>query len=618
MSVTCPLEDKSSTFAWVVAGTVLYPVGVPLFFLGVMWSFRVPVIARKKRNNAILHEMLARFKQTAAESLGGKIASYVGAGSSGSNTDDSSVRVQRAREMFRRACPDGLNLVSCSELVAYLATIGISGTKEEELARFFDHYDSDGNGALDEGEFQNMVDDIVSETGELSGSETMESLKDKHLEKLCRHPWHAMFVSDAEATGLNKEINRHIAENKKKQEKKRQLESFKASFKDTDGSLPSGQESFVFQEEEEEPPEAYVCHLDADAPRQEKLDWVIHIGNLLSFRGEISLPVLRWTGETQEEKDVISRIGFLFDSYKVQYWYFELLEMSRKLIMSSLLVFIYPGSPQQAAAGLFTTVFFLLIFLATTPYTATTLDNLQAISLTAQTATLFYGLMLGVEKLESHAGKVEQDAMTYLIIVTQFVIFILPGISFLLDPENLDKIRFHIGVCSKKIQNPKNRGGAPKKPPPAQVARTESAARAQMAFDNQHVVALRRPMEVADATLVEPIGFAGEEGRESLEGAGGTLQLPPPEDVQQPETPREQQLPLPAGNSNGTGALTPEEKVGTAAAIPVGITHAAIPAADEALVPVVVSPRAPHRTLSADGMPQVPPRHSKEVQRRKG
>ena len=47
-----------------------------------------------------------------------------------------------------------------------------------------------------------------------------------------------------------------------------------------------------------------------------------------------------------------ARIRFLFELYEVEFWWFELFEMMRKLSMTSVLVFVPVGSLGQILVGL--------------------------------------------------------------------------------------------------------------------------------------------------------------------------------------------------------------------------------------------------------------------------
>mmetsp|Transcript_21933 Transcript_21933/g.52050 ORF Transcript_21933/g.52050 Transcript_21933/m.52050 type:complete len:126 (+) Transcript_21933:3-380(+) len=61
VSIQCPLENKfSEVFAWAVLSVVLYPLGVPVFIYSVMVYYKVPVIANRRLENAILMGMLQK------------------------------------------------------------------------------------------------------------------------------------------------------------------------------------------------------------------------------------------------------------------------------------------------------------------------------------------------------------------------------------------------------------------------------------------------------------------------------------------------------------------------------------------------------------------------------
>lgn len=73
----------------------------------------------------------------------------------------------------------------------------------------------------------------------------------------------------------------------------------------------------------------------------------------------------------------------------MDYYYYELLEMGRKFLLSGLMVFIRPGSPQQIAAAFIVSIFTLFYFVKSSPYVSSMIDNLQTISLASQAITLF-------------------------------------------------------------------------------------------------------------------------------------------------------------------------------------------------------------------------------------
>jgi hypothetical protein len=50
-----------------------------------------------------------------------------------------------------------------------------------------------------------------------------------------------------------------------------------------------------------------------------------------------------------DERAAIQRCGFLFIAYEVQFWYFELFEITRKLLITCVTRFMYPDSPAQVS-----------------------------------------------------------------------------------------------------------------------------------------------------------------------------------------------------------------------------------------------------------------------------
>ena len=64
--------------------------------------------------------------------------------------------------------------------------------------------------------------------------------------------------------------------------------------------------------------------------------------------------------------------------------------------MTSVLVFIKPGTPGQLSVGAMTTFFFLLLGLFWRPFCSSTLNNLNSGTLIAQFCTLFVGIMVAL------------------------------------------------------------------------------------------------------------------------------------------------------------------------------------------------------------------------------
>ncbi|ETI37513.1 hypothetical protein F443_16475 [Phytophthora nicotianae P1569] len=92
------------------------------------------------------------------------------------------------------------------------------------------------------------------------------------------------------------------------------------------------------------------------------------------------------------DSTVQARLGFIYAEYTHDYWWFEVVDLSRKLFLSGVIVFVENGSVEQvllALAVCLTTMWFLLYF---QPYDGYS-DNLIASITQLQ---LFFTLWLGV------------------------------------------------------------------------------------------------------------------------------------------------------------------------------------------------------------------------------
>jgi hypothetical protein len=129
---------------------------------------------------------------------------------------------------------------------------------------------------------------------------------------------------------------------------------------------------------------------------------VLELAHRLVADEVLVYPAQVWSNhrDGEEDKDpspeqiIISRFGFLIVAYRVDYWWFEGVEMLRKLLITSVLVFIRPGTTGQLSAGAMITFFFLLLGLFWRPFCSSTLNNLNSGTLIAQFLTLFIGIMI--------------------------------------------------------------------------------------------------------------------------------------------------------------------------------------------------------------------------------
>jgi hypothetical protein len=93
-------------------------MGIPMFILGVLYLFRIPAMARRKTDDAVVAELLHKFKKTMSTSLAAKMAEYVGsAGVQHGTEGDQRVLLARAKAMFNGATKNSGGKISSAALV---------------------------------------------------------------------------------------------------------------------------------------------------------------------------------------------------------------------------------------------------------------------------------------------------------------------------------------------------------------------------------------------------------------------------------------------------------------------------------------------------------------------
>jgi hypothetical protein len=74
-------------------------------------------------------------------------------------------------------------------------------------------------------------------------------------------------------------------------------------------------------------------------------------------------------------------VAFLFEAYHPRWWWWEMVECARRLLLSGLLVFMYPGSPKQVAMGIFLCTGFMALFGVVSPFLTRDHNMIMQISL---------------------------------------------------------------------------------------------------------------------------------------------------------------------------------------------------------------------------------------------
>jgi hypothetical protein len=137
---------------------------------------------------------------------------------------------------------------------------------------------------------------------------------------------------------------------------------------------------------------------------------------------------------------VNDRVGFMFEKYRVEYMFWDVVETSRKLWLVTLVAFFPRGSLFQITSSIMVSVWALTYHCYAQPYSDAWLNGLQGTCLFVVWMTFQFGLVLQYASPESAAS----TALGLLIIVA--------NISLVAGPIALGLIVALRSLCPKKVR----------------------------------------------------------------------------------------------------------------------------------------------------------------------
>jgi len=150
----------------------------------------------------------------------------------------------------------------------------------------------------------------------------------------------------------------------------------------------------------------------------------------------------------EEEEDVTSMFSFLVADYKPQHWYWEPVELVRKLLLSGILSLVGRGSIAQAALGTAISFAFFALHLKVEPYKTSTLNFVKAVSevqlfVVLQTSVILqqYNVGFDSETLQPEAYGDIQTVATALIapVIVFLIAYNVKGLGTSGDDDELDE-----------------------------------------------------------------------------------------------------------------------------------------------------------------------------------
>ena len=198
-------------------------------------------------------------------------------------------------------------------------------------------------------------------------------------------------------------------------------------------------------------------HVDLN-DRQSMAKCVLDKARSLVRRGVIALPTVGWDGQTVEERVALQCIEFIFSAYRVEFYFYELLEMIRKLLMVGCMGMIYHGLPQQFAIGMTITGIFLVFSLRVRPYAHHGLNALNFFSLSFQTILLTAGLLQKIADSTRDSVSEPDRLVTRIVLEMLYVMLVVVPTGILIaenDIRVLDHVKRFFSHCflPKKLRS---------------------------------------------------------------------------------------------------------------------------------------------------------------------
>ena len=333
--------------------------------------------------------------------------------------------------MLERQGKKAASVLHIEDLENASTNMGLEGTNIRDICQFLRSFDENGDGEVDIDEFRIMLKSAWQGANMFTGNETAFFLTDRQLDALILYEWPTKDagVSEAdESSGLGGFLEQMQREQKlimhsgevqqdleyvhKRQERENKMNKGDRSdpqlmmLDELAEELQVLHSSCLLEhyphwkmdliEAEDvyiESPEALslcVSRLRVKKlERTQKQARVQELAQELYATGVTAIPPQIWNEDSgsvdpDEEERILRRLGFIFKAYRADFWWWEATEMTRKFMMTSLLIFVYPDDPAQMAAGAMITFAFLMLNITFQPFCSKNLNSLQSFTMLTQ------------------------------------------------------------------------------------------------------------------------------------------------------------------------------------------------------------------------------------------
>ena len=431
---------------------VLFPLGIPCFNVIVLTQLQVRSIVESKVGNAKLKPMIKMYLESIHFDEIQRVASLV---STGSEAND--------EKMFRSACDtlfdqllklqDGSDVLNIKLLQQATLACRSPDPTLLLLLKHVKNFKNDGTNLLDLEEFRSIMSSTVSAAeyyaGKINGVETIDQLTDDELDTLLLHEWpisYSEFEND-ESYAVRQQLDefRHaVRRDGRYKVEGSEVDSVCNSGDNTDQEAASLKNDLQELEMngfevgyhgwlEEFDLAENVCIRQVKGidgllwrmrvrklSRKEKISDLLTIATMLIDSEIIPRFKLSWrtpestrshstasTAMAIKEDKLVGRMGLVLLAYRVELWWWHVVDILHKFVMIAILRFVFRGSPAQLVLGALITFAFFVLHVAVEPYVSAALNSVQTICLLCQFLILFVGIIFD-------AGEVRDNNFVFI------------------------------------------------------------------------------------------------------------------------------------------------------------------------------------------------------------
>jgi len=472
-NIECPLRNPGGfIFLWSLFFGVLYAAGIPILFIGVLIYYEVPHLAADKRLDEVTAQLISMFQKRHArdfEALA-SLCAYLTRTQPGLAHSFDILTVRACcPALYREVSAELGGVVDRQGLADWLQRRNALCIRKPLLRALVNAHSSQG--LLDQDAFTEVICRMVQENVLFEGSETFTELSDDQLKRLLAVKWHASLTRVAPSEEKAKLVRQlssqpsygRLGPKKTKAEPEpREVRAVSvASFADSvhDFDVPSDESPEVkatsppldagwtplphgakqAKEKRKDMEEGVRGSLWAfeGVPRERLEQRFVEMIKKLEVIGVLSRENLSWGGGGPREELAIAHLGFLFRNYRAGVWYWEVVELIRKLTFNALMVFIFPGSRAQLICGFLIAVFFMLASARFSPQKDKRVATLHFVASVALSVTLLYAICIRLmEQGPSWSGESGlREFLSWLSIILIWTVPAFPLVMFVFNSD---------------------------------------------------------------------------------------------------------------------------------------------------------------------------------------